>query len=52
MPPPFREGALRRGDLAPISVALGASGLNLPTFGGLAHDDQARVIDAIRGSAG
>jgi perosamine synthetase len=48
--PPFREGALRRGDAVPVAEALGESGLNLPTFGGLTQDDQARVIDAVRGS--
>jgi hypothetical protein len=30
---------------------LGGSGLNLPTFGGLTRDDQARVIDAVRALA-
>ena len=49
--PPFREGALRRGDAVPVAESLGESGLNLPTFGGLTEDDQARVIDAVRGSA-
>lgn len=49
--PPFREGALRRRDAVPVAESLGESGLNLPTFGGLNQDDQARVIDAVRGSA-
>ena len=49
--PPFREGARRRGDAVPVVEALGASGLNLPTFGALARDDQTRVIEAIRGWA-
>lgn len=49
--PPFREDALRRGDPVPVAEALGGSGLNLPTFGGLTRDDQARVIDAVRGGA-
>lgn len=49
--PPFREGALRRGDMVPVAEALGRSGLNLPTFGGLTRADQARVIDAVRSSA-
>jgi perosamine synthetase len=49
--PPFREGALGRGDAVPVTESLGGSGLNLPTFGGLTQDDQARVIDAVRGSA-
>jgi perosamine synthetase len=49
--PPFREDALGRGDAVPFSEALGESGLNLPTFGGLTLDDQQRVIDAVRGSA-
>ncbi len=46
--PPFREAALRRGDAVPVAKSLGESGLNLPTFGGLTKDDQARVIDAVR----
>ena len=49
--PPFREGALQRRDTVPIAEALGGSGLNLPTFGALTRDDQARVIDAVRQSA-
>jgi perosamine synthetase len=49
--PPFREAADRRGDAAPVAEALGGSGLNLPTFGGLTQVDQGRVIDVIRGSA-
>ncbi len=49
--PPFREGASRRGDAVPVAEALGGSGLNLPTFGALARDDQVRVIDAIRETA-
>ncbi len=50
--PPFREGALRRGDAVPVSESLGASGLNLPTFGGLTEEDQERVIESIRSLAG
>lgn len=49
--PPFRESALRRGDLVPVSASLADSGLNLPTFGGLTADDQMRVIDAVRSAA-
>ena len=49
--PPFRESALRRRGAVPVAEALGESGLNLPTFGGLTLDDQARVIDAVRRSA-
>jgi perosamine synthetase len=50
--PPFREEALRRGDAVPVAQALGESGLNLPTFGGLSDDDQARIIDSVRALAG
>lgn len=50
--PPFREGALGRGDAVPVAEALGASGLNLPTFGGLTDDNQARVIDSMQALAG
>lgn len=50
--PPFREGALRRGDAVPVAEALGESGLNLPTFGGLTDEDLARVIDSVRALAG
>lgn len=46
--PPFREAALQRGDTVPVSESLAASGLNLPTFGGLTEADQTRVIDAVR----
>lgn len=46
--PPFREGVIRRGDAVPVAEALGESGLNLPTFGGLSDEDQARVIDSVR----
>ena len=46
--PPFREGALRRGDAVPVAEALGRSGLNLPTFGSLTDDEQARVIGTVR----
>jgi perosamine synthetase len=48
--PPFREGAIRRRDAVPIAEALGDSGLNLPTFGGLTTDSQARVIETVRES--
>jgi perosamine synthetase len=47
--PPFRKGS--RGLDVPVAESLGESGLNLPTFGGLTHDAQARVIDAVRGFA-
>lgn len=50
--PPFREGALRRGDAVPVAEALGESGLNLPTFGGLTDENQFRVIDSVRALAG
>ena len=49
--PPFREGARRRGDAVPVVESLAGSGLNLPTFSGLTQDAQARVINAVRGSA-
>jgi perosamine synthetase len=49
--PPFREGAIARGDAVPVSMMLGGSGLNLPTFGGLATDDQMRIIDVVRAFA-
>jgi perosamine synthetase len=49
--PPFREGALKRGDEVPISVSLGAGGLNLPTFNHLCDADQTRVIEAVRDAA-
>lgn len=49
--PPFREGALGRGDAVPIAKALGESGLNLPTFGGLSNESQARVISSVRALA-
>lgn len=49
--PPFREGALRRGDAVPVSETLGGSGLNLPTFARLTNDEQARVIGTIGASA-
>lgn len=45
--PPFREGAVRRGDTVPVAESLAESGLNLPTYGGLTKHNQARVIDAI-----
>lgn len=45
--PPFREAATLRADHVPYSEALSGAGLNLPTFGGLTVDTQARVIDAI-----
>jgi perosamine synthetase len=50
--PPFREGALCRGDAVPVAAALGESGLNLPTFGGLTDENQARVIDSVQALAG
>ena len=49
--PPFREGARRRGDVVPVAEELGRSGLNLPTFGSLTNDDQARVIGTVRALA-
>jgi perosamine synthetase len=49
--PPFREAALERGDSVPTAETLAGSGLNLPTFGGLTGDEQARVIEAVRASA-
>jgi perosamine synthetase len=50
--PPYRDGALARGDAVPVAEALGDSGLNLPTFGGLGADSQARVIESVRALAG
>jgi perosamine synthetase len=50
--PPFREGAIGRGDAVPVAEGLSESGLNLPTFGGLTDEDQARVIDSVRALAG
>jgi perosamine synthetase len=49
--PPYREGALARGDAVPVAESLGESGLNLPTFGGLTQDDQTRIVRAVRGLA-
>lgn len=49
--PPFSDGAAARGDAVPVSESLGASGMNLPTFGSLAEGDQMRIVDAIRRAA-
>ena len=46
--PPFREGALRRGDVLPVTNVLGQTGLNLPTYSGLTHGDLERIATAIR----
>ncbi len=47
--PPFREGARARGDACPWTEALGATGLNLPTFSTMTDEQVARVADAVRG---
>ncbi len=49
--PPFREESLRRGDELPVTVVLGASGLNLPTYSQMSDSDVERVCAAIRKAA-
>lgn len=46
--PPFRDEARRRRTELPITDALSASGMNLPTYVGLAPDDLERVAETIR----
>lgn len=46
--PPFVAEARRRGDHLPVTDALSASGLNLPTFSRLSEPEIARLCDAIR----
>jgi perosamine synthetase len=46
--PPFREASRRRGEDLPVTVALAASGLNLPTYNDLRDSDVERVAEAVR----
>jgi perosamine synthetase len=48
--PPYQELASRRGDHLPVTEALSAAGLNLPTWTRLADSDLERVAAAIRGA--
>lgn len=45
--PPFREGSRQRGELLPVTNQIAASGMNLPTYTGLADKDVERVATAI-----
>lgn len=46
--PPFRKESAARGERLPITDALAASGLNLPTHALLTDDDVLRVCDLIK----
>ena len=47
--PPYAEASRRRGDVLPVTEALGAMGLNLPTSTGMADEAVDRVAGAVRG---
>lgn len=49
--PPFASAAAARGDSLPVTEALGACGLNLPTFTGMTDEMIDRVCLAIRKNA-
>jgi perosamine synthetase len=46
--PPYMEASRQRGEVLPFTDALGASGMNLPTFTGMADEAVERVATAIR----
>jgi perosamine synthetase len=46
--PPFAVASRRRGDRLPVAEWLGASGISLPTFPGLAEVDVERIAETIR----
>jgi perosamine synthetase len=46
--PPFAAASARRGEVLPVTDALGSSGLNLPSFPAMTDDMVGRVCDAIR----
>lgn len=45
--PPFREGSRRRGEELPVTVALAATGINLPTFSTMTDAEVERICDLI-----
>lgn len=49
--PPYRDASRRRGDRLPVTERLGATGMNLPTYGGLRPRQITRITGAIRSSA-
>lgn len=46
--PPFRDESEARGEYLPVTDALAASGINLPTHALLSEDDISRVCDLIK----
>lgn len=46
--PPYRDASRRRGDRLPVTEHLGATGLNLPTYGRMRRQDITRVTEAVR----
>lgn len=49
--PPYRDGSRRRGERLPVTERLSATGMNLPTFGGLRGEAITRIARAIRNHA-
>ncbi len=45
--PPFREGSRRRREELPVTVSLGARGINLPTFSTMTDAEVERIGEAI-----
>ena len=46
--PPYRDASRRRGDRLPVTERLGATGMNLPTYGRMRRQDIKRVTEAVR----
>lgn len=46
--PPFREESCQRGEHLPVTDRLSATGINLPTFGGLSEHDIEMIAHVIR----
>jgi len=45
--PPYHDSWCKRGGALPVTEALAATGINLPTFGGLSKPDLDRICTAI-----